>query len=136
MRRWLVWSTAIVVAIAIALTVRTVRKDHRDKARIAGNQQALRTYSQTFRPGISRNQVQDLLRKKETNFFERCCYEERSAFAVLVQVGEEDAPWYCSSWPDFVVFEFTGTQQGALLKPSPEDVLKDIHLASNGEACL
>jgi hypothetical protein len=54
----------------------------------------------------------------------------------VVQVGEKDAPWYCSEWPVYVVFEFNATPPKPLLKPSDSDVLKKVHLASNGEGCL
>ena len=63
-----------------------------------------------LKPGLSRRQVKDYLQAHATVFGERCCYEERDAFAVIVKVGEEDVPWYCSEWPDYVAFEFAPTE--------------------------
>jgi len=54
--------------------------------------------------------VKDYLQAHGTVFRERCCYQERDAFAVIVKVGEEDVPWYCSEWPDYVAFEFAPTE--------------------------
>src|SRR5581483_5469623 len=107
------------------------------KRRASADKLAHLRYSQNFRPGLTRKEVEDSLRSQHTSFFERCCYEERSAYAVLVKIGQEDVPWYCSEWPVYVVFEFSATTPPKpLFQPSGSDVLKSVHLASNGEGCL
>lgn len=137
MKRWFTGLVAIAVLTAIAFTVRTIRKAHRDKARVAADEYALVAYSQAFKPGISRKKVEDSLRKRGTRFSERCCIASHSAFSILVKVGEEDAPWFCNAWPDYVVFEFAATQPAPLpLRPLDSDLLKSVHLTSNGEGCL
>ena len=70
-----------------------------------------------------------------TPFGERCCYEERDAFAVIVRVGEEDVPWFCSEWLDYVAFEFAPIELHNW-RPADSDVLKNVHLVSSGEGCL
>jgi len=65
------------------------------------------------------------------SFWERCCFEPHGPYSILVRVGQEDKPWYCSEWPDYVAFEF------AYAGPTGDsDVLKTVHLTSNGEGCL
>lgn len=137
MKRWLAGLIVLAILIPVVIALRLIRKERRDKARVAGNQQALLAYSRAFKPGISRKQLEDSLKESGVKFSEVCCYQERSAFAAQVKVGEEDTPWYCSEWPAYVVFEFTGTQPAdPLPKISDMDVLKTIHLASGGEGCL
>lgn len=137
MKRWLAGLIVMAILIAVVIALRLIRKERRDKARVSGNQQALLAYSRAFKPEISRKQLEDSLRESGVKFSEVCCYQERSVFAVQVKVGEEDMPWYCSEWPDYVVFEFAGTQPAnPLPRPSDADELKTIHLASGGEGCL
>jgi hypothetical protein len=109
MKRRLVWIIAAITAVVSAIVVRNVYKADRKKKRDSASQLALLRYSQSFKPGLTRKDLEDGLRAGHTIFFERCCYDERSAFADVVQVGEEDAPWYCSEWPVYVVFEFSAT---------------------------
>ena len=61
--------------------------------------------------------VKDLLQGQGVAFIQRCCYEPNSAYSILVRVGEEDVPWYCSEWPDYVAFEFTGQALGPDSRP-------------------
>jgi hypothetical protein len=137
MNRRLFWLVVIIAVVSSALLVRSVVKTHRQQALDVANQSALLTYSQRLRPGLTRKNVEDYLRAQGTHFKEACCYGERNAFAVLVKVGEEDVPWFCSECPVYAVFEFTATPPPQLLpKPTDSDVLKNIHLASGCEGCL
>jgi len=54
-----------------------------------------------------------------------------------VRVGQEEKPWYCSEWPDYAAFEFSRTEAPHRAFDILEsDVLKLVHLTSNGEGCL
>ena len=127
----------MIAAVALAIIVRSVQKADIQKKRDTAHRSALLGYSESFKPGMTRKDVENNLRAQHTKFFEECCYEERSAFAVLVKVGEEDVPWFCSEYPVYVVFEFSATPPPTVpLKPYDSDVLKNIHLTSRGEGCL
>ena len=127
----------VVGGIVSAIAARDVYKQRRAAVNTLAIEAALRAYSQALKPGMTRGQVQDYLHSRGVNFFERCCFEPRGAFSVLVKVGQEDAPWYCSEWPDYVAFEFNATESSnSLAKPARSDVLKVVHLTSNGEGCL
>jgi hypothetical protein len=134
------WLIVLIVALSSAIAVRYVYKKRRAVANTAAAQAALLKYSQVLRPGLPRNEVEGYLRAQGASFTQRCCFEERSAFAVLVKVGEEDIPWFCGEWPDYVVFEFAATEphelHELLFKPINSDVLKKLHLVSQGEGCL
>jgi hypothetical protein len=154
MRRWWLRIILVVGAASLALAVRNVQKVRVQKERDAHNQLELRKYSQNLELGLTRKEVKDYLQAQGTKFGERCCDEGFRAFAVIVKVGEEDRPWYCSEWPVYVAFEFVAIepykfrfpvdpevlkkvrQYGLELSPVDSDVLTKVQLASNGEGCL
>jgi hypothetical protein len=135
-RRWL-WLAVLIVALSSASAVRYVYKKRRAAANAAAVQATLLKYSQDLKPGMTRKEAKDYLRTQGIGFIERCCDEPRGPFSVLVQVGEEDPHWYCSAWPDYVAFEFATTEALNLRSgPSNSDVLKKVHLVSNGVGCF
>jgi len=84
---------------------------------------------------VTRQEVKDYIRGQGIGFTER--YEPGGPFSVLVRVGEEAAPWYCSEWPDYVASEFAIIEpHDWRSRPSDSDLLHKVHLTSNGEGCL
>ena len=133
----MVVTLVVVAGIVSASGAWHAYKQRRAAFNTLATEAAIRAYSQALKPGITRRQVQDYLHSRGVNFFERCCVEPRAAFSILVKVGQEDAPWYCSEWPDYVAFEFNATAPSdPRAKPGGSDVLKIVHLTSNGEGCL
>src|SRR5579864_6831531 len=115
-RRWL-WLIVVIVAVSSAIAVRFAYKKRRAAANTAAVQAALLNYSHNLKPGVTRKDVKDYLRAQGVGFGERCCEERGGAFSVLVQVGQEDSPWYCSEWPDYVAFEFAAIAPQGLRSP-------------------
>jgi hypothetical protein len=160
MRRRRLWIVLLILgATLLALALRhahivNVQKLEERRRRDAHNQAELLKYAQAFNPGLTRKEVKDYLQAQGVNFFERTGYENGFGFAVLVKVGEEDVPWFCSEWPDYVAFEFVVTEPYKLpfpvdsdllnnlrqykleLLPADWDALGKVHLVSNGEGCL
>jgi len=93
-------------------------------------------YSQNLKPGATRKEVKDYLRGQGIAFGERCCYKPGAPFSILIRVGEEDSPWYCSEWYDYVEFEFATAEPLDWVKPSDSDLLEKVHQTGNGEGCL
>ena len=138
MKRWWLWLIVVIIASASsALAIRQVNKKRRITANAAAIHVALIHYEQDLKPGLNRKEVKDYLRVHGIGFGERCCSVPNGAFSIVVRVGEEEVPWFCSSWPDYVSFDFIPTEaQGAPSQPLNSDVLKEVHLTSNGEGCL
>ena len=135
-RRWL-WVAVVIVALSTAIAVRYIREKRRATANTVAVQAMLLKYSHDLKRGLSRKEVKDYLRTQGIDFRERCCDEPGGPFSVLVQVGEEDSPWYCSAWPDYVAFELATTEAyNPRSEPPNSDVLKKVHLVSNGEGCF
>jgi hypothetical protein len=87
-----------------------------------------------LKPGVARKEVKDYLRDQGIAFRER--YAKDTQLSVLVRVGEEDSPWYCSEWLDYVEFEFAaGGAPDGTSDRSDADILQKV-LTSSGEGCL
>ncbi len=116
------------------------KKQAREKREI-GYQSALRSYSQVLKPGTTRKEVEDYLRTKNTQFSQMCCVDPREfrkgVWDDLTKVGEEDAPWYCSSDSVYIAFQFTGKRrEDAMWQGDPADTLRNIRVYHQLETCL
>lgn len=128
---------AIIAVASSAFAIRQVNKKRRIIANSAAIHLALIRYEQDLKPGLNRKEVKGYLRVHGIRFGERCCSVPNGAFSIVVRVGEEEVPWFCSSWPDYVSLEFIPTEaQRSPSQPLNSDVLKEVHLTSNGEGCL
>lgn len=100
-------------------------------------QSALRRFAVMVPLGSTRGQVKEILRAHKISYQQRCCFHQGDPDFILVEVGQQDAPWYCSAWIDYVVFEFsTAAAPQRVSDISDSDVLKLLHLFSGGEGCL
>lgn len=142
MKRKLLWSTTAFLVVVCSLAAVLVHLSRQDaQRRAAANrvviEAALRRFSEMAPLGATRRQVKETLRAQGVSFGERCCFEPNGPFSILVQVGQEDKPWYCSEWPDYVAFEFSSVETPRRAFDILEsDVLGLVHLTSNGEGCL
>ena len=137
MRRQAPLAAVVFLIIASAVAGWSVYRTRRAAANRIRIEAALQEFLQRVPIGANRKQVKNLLEAQGVLFFQRCCFEPNGPFSILVRVGQENTPWYCSEWPDYVAFEFTAMQ--APRRPAEileSDVLKLIHLTSNGEGCL
>lgn len=137
MRRKLLWVTAAFLVVLSAIAVRSVYRSRRAAANRIAIEAALRQFTEHVPIGATRREVKELLRAQGAAFDERCCFEPNGPYSILVLVGQEDAPWYCSELLDYVVFEFsTREARGRPTDILESDVLKLVHLISYGEGCL
>ena len=137
MRRKVFWLTAAVLILLSALGAHTLYRNRRAARNRTAIEAALHRFSEMAPLGATRRHVKEILRTKGVSFSERCCFEPNGPSSILVQVGQEEKPWYCSEWPDYVAFEFSAIEAPHRAFDILEsDVLKLIHLTSNGEGCL
>ena len=119
MKRWWLWLiVAIIAAASSALAIRQVNRKRRITANAAAIHIALIHYEQDLKPGLNRKEVKDYLRVHGIGFGERCYSVRNGAFSIVVRVGEEEVPWFCSSWPDYMSFEFIPTRSSAVALPA------------------
>lgn len=98
-------------------------------------------YSEALRPGSSRVHVESYLKSKGVRYSTRWPGADvhSKAFAILVKVADDDVPWYCSAWPEYVTFEFVPTERipiGTFQSLAESDALTSVLQTSNGEGCL
>jgi hypothetical protein len=141
MKRKLLWGAiAFLVLCSLAAVMVHFRRQaaqRRAEANRVVIEAALRRFSEMVPLGATRTQVKETLQTQGVAFRERCCFEPNAPFSILVQVGQEDKPWFCSEWLDYIAFEFSFFDA----PPSAIDILGSdglrlIHLTSNGEGCL
>jgi hypothetical protein len=157
MNRWLVIGFASAAAVLSLVAVRSYIKSTEQQSREAVYESKVRAYSEAFKPGLSRNEVEALLRGRGEGFLQLCCIgEERFAYADLVKIGEEAAPWICSKQDVYVALEFRASSleeiaKGPIVLPEgfstppfvhkrtrsddPGDILTNIRLYKRMDGC-
>jgi hypothetical protein len=120
-------------------------KKRGQKRRDVAYQSALLAYTSVLKPGMTRKEVEDYLRAKNTKFRQTCCIDSsnvarRHSWDDLTKIGEEDAPWFCSEHNVYVAFQFTDHEllnNGLFqMKDDDLDTLKSVTLYHWLEVCL
>ena len=112
---------ALILLALSAAAIRNARKKQAQSKREVAYKSALNSYSAALKPGMTRQDVENYLHAKAVGFQQMCCIDERSAFADLVKVGKEDAPWYCSEQNIYVAFQFVAVEPHKPLKVFDSD---------------
>lgn len=119
----------LVVLVLVLLCAAVMPYTWRRVRREAGYRSVLRSYSAVLKPGMSRKQVEDYFRAQGVSFGQGCCFNEHSAFADTVTIGQEKVFFpLCSSEQVIVTFEFAAREPHDVLKFYPSDELKRIFL--------
>src|SRR5207245_8485015 len=125
------WRLLTVVLVAVALSVIGVRhvlekraqqkhvlEKRAQQKREVAYKAALRSYSEVLRPGVTRNEVESYLRAENVRFGQMCCVDptdlSKGVYDELTEIGQEDAPWFCSEMNIYVAFQFTGPDRHAV----------------------
>lgn len=97
----------------------------------------LRAYSEAFKPGMTRGEVEGSLNNRNTPFLRMCCVKEkRSADAVLVRIARDKKPWWCSEHNIYVALEFDAVTPTKFPSSLPSDVLQRVSIFHWYEGCL
>jgi hypothetical protein len=92
----------------------------------------LHSYSSALTNGMTREQVEDYLRKRGVGFGKICCLAQGETSADITKIGYERGPWYCNGYEVYVGFEFTGP----LASEDPAANLKKVSIVSLPDDCL
>lgn len=138
MRRYRLLVIVLTVSVLASLACRFELKEAKKK-REAAYQSALDTYSRTLIPGLTRKEVETYFRARGIKFVQMGWveerHEERTAFADLVNVGHEYAPWPCGIQDVSVAFEFAAREPHESWI-SDTDVLKKVLIFRSEGGCL
>jgi hypothetical protein len=108
------------------------------KQREAGYEQALRSYSDLLKPGMTRKQVESYLRASGASFRHQCCMEQPSggAWDDLVKIGSERPPWYCGEHNVYIGFAFSSADPHSMPQANDSDTLRRVQIFHGLESCL
>ena len=119
--RWVTLALIVVVLLPVACVFHRRAKHERERqTRHAFYESVLRSYTEKFKPGAVRAQVETYLRHDGKQIVHMCCMNTtHNAYDSLTKIGEERAPWYCSEHGIYIGFEFRA--QGAHKFPEAHD---------------
>jgi len=132
-RRVLLIAVALIAVSAGAYHFYSVRAR---KKREAKYQQRLNSCTEIFHTDENRKAVEDYFRSHGTQFGKVLGPGSLTSWSDYVRIGEEPAPWYCSNWEVYVMFDFAAVEKHNPWDGRDSDLLKKIRLASHGEGCL
>ena len=143
MRRWRVVAVALTIIVVVACGVTSIVS--RRNARLALEREAqyqawLRSYSEAFPIGVTRNEVEAYLRGNGRPFRQMCCMPDGATgrpLDDLTQIGAEPHPWNCSEHNVYIGFAFV-PKGLRLADPSSNDtdILMEIRIFHWLEGCL
>ncbi len=141
MGRWLLLVIVVIVAASPEIAFLYISKKHQvspesKNKREAAYQSSAQSYAANLKLGLPRKDVEAYLRTKRVGFTRMCCIEQHGAFADLVQIGQEEHPWFCNENYVYVAFEFTGTGSTPDSGGSDTDALKKISIFRQLGGCL
>ena len=124
--------------IVSVLGIKSVIERRAEQKRQIEYQSVLKEYSGALKPGMTRRDVESYLHLKGRPFQQMCCVGvRRNAWADLVRIGKEKAPWYCSQNNVYVALEFETTEpHGTIQDARASDRLEDVALFPWLEECL
>ena len=110
-RRWGLLVIVAALLIVCVLGIKSVIEKRAARKRQAEYEAVLREYSGAVKSGMPRREVESYLRLRGRSFRQMCCIGvPRNAYADIVKIGEEKAPWYCNKYNVYVAFEFETTE--------------------------
>jgi hypothetical protein len=107
---------AVILLIVCGLGVSVVIDRRAAKKRQTQYEAVLKDYSDALKPGLSRREVESYLQLRGHPFRQMCCVRvPRGAYADLVKIGQEKAPWYCNKYNIHIALEFATTEPHGLV---------------------
>ena len=141
MKRWRSLILALVVVGLVAFCGPHLLEKRAQQKREIAYELALRSYSEHFRPGMTRKEVEDHLRGRNIGFQQMCCVDDKlsskGVWDDITKIGKESAPWFCSENNVYVAFQFIGpARSGVGWGADPSDTLKSVSIYHWLEGCL
>ena len=137
-RRWGLLVIAAALLIVCVLGIISVIEKRGARKRQTEYEAVLKEYSGALKSGMTRREVESYLRLSGRPFRQMCCIRvPRNAYADIVKIGEEKAPWYCNKYNVYVAFEFETTEPHGIVPDARDsDRLETTSLFPWLEECL
>ena len=126
------------LVIVCVFAIKGVIDKRAERKRQVEYQSMLNEYTIALKSGMTRHDVESYLKARNRGFRRMCCVGlRRTAYADLVRIGKEQAPWYCSENNVYVAFEFETTEPHGIIADSRDsDRLVSMALFPWLEQCL
>jgi hypothetical protein len=135
MRRWLLVGSTLILLLVVYYAVWLVRAKLVERQHEAYYKATLNSYNQVLPIGVSRGEVEAVLRSRHVSFLTFCCVDQEYTNTDIAKIGEEAKPWYCSEYNVYVEFQFSSGTNG-FAPGDPSDRLKKIAIMRKLERCL
>jgi hypothetical protein len=138
------WTPAVLlVAVVVTFAAAEARRriaEHGQR-RESGYQKTLRSYIGTFPLGTPRSDVETRLRTEGQAFHHSCCIRQpprggEGAWDVMIPIGVESAPWYCSEHTIYIGVEFAPDTPRTDLEARDADTVSSVTLLRQMGGCL
>jgi len=138
MKHWLTLLMVLINVLIAAITVHYAWDRHEQKTREAFYLSVRDSYSSELKPGMTRKDMEEHLRSRGETFRHMCCIDEKHAYADLIQIGKEKAPWYCGENNVYIAFQFAAVNrpEQSLVLDADTDTLREITVYHWLENCL
>ena len=135
------WGKPVMIGALLILCAgiaRHVLRAQAERKRQAEYQMVLKKYSNALKPGMTRPEAESYLQAKKLPFQRMCCVAKpQKAWADLIKIGKEEAPWYCNAYNIYVALEFsTSEPRGVVSDARNCDRLESVTLFPRLEGCL
>jgi hypothetical protein len=136
--RWALLVVAAALLIVCVLAIENAIEKQAERKRQTEYEAIVREYSAALKSDMSRSEVESYLRQRGSSFRQMCCIRApRNAYADLVKIGQEKAPWYCNKYNVYVAFDFETTEpHGISTDARDSDRLETVSLFPWLEECL
>jgi hypothetical protein len=114
-----------------------IRNMRLTRERTVHYQLELRSYTEALSPGATRKQVEDELRARGKSYERVYGFDSTKAYADLVKIGTEPAPWYCNKNNIHIKFAFDTADPGLnRISQADSDILRSIAVTPWLQDCL
>ncbi len=127
----------VVVVASSAYLIHARIESKAEKTRETYYESKLREYTEQFKTGLARRQIEAQLMARRIPFQQICClHAHGSVLTDLVKIGQEKGPWYCSGILINIAFDFHAMEAHGPLKPDDTDVLDQVSIFREPDGCL
>jgi hypothetical protein len=125
------------ILLATSVSIACTHSAEQARRREAGYQAQLAAFSQSVKPGMSRQEVESSLRTGGRDIQQMCCMGKwKNAYDDLTKIGQEPHPWYCSAHSVYIGFEFVSDGRHEFPEAHDSDTLKGVQIYHWLEGCL
>jgi hypothetical protein len=133
----LLTAVAVIAVIVAGYAIWSVFDNRAQMTRKREYTAILQSYSAALKPGMNRMEIENFFHARNIAFRQMCCVDvRRDAYADLVKIGKERAPWFCSENNVYIAFEFASIQTHPTTEALGSDRLLSIREYPWLEECL